>query len=101
MAKARVSIGKISLTVRYAALAPEPAKKKHTMSTARNVQTPPNWLTKIPASTTATAAEPRYVSEIIGFRPTVSKSGPRSTGPAKLDSAHRMKNTGTMPEATE
>ena len=41
MAIARVSIGKISLTVRYAALAPEDARKKQTDSTAMKTPTPP------------------------------------------------------------
>src|ERR1700694_4585824 len=100
MASARVSIGKISLTVRYAALAPEDARKKHTPSTAMNIQTPPTLVTKTAASTTATTADPKYDSEIIGFRPIVSDSRPSTTGPAKLLSAHTMKNTGTIPEAT-
>ena len=46
------------------------------------------------------AADPKYDSEIIGFRPTVSNSRPSTTGPAKLLNAQMMKNTGTVPEAT-
>src|ERR1700682_1615221 len=100
MASARVSIGKISLTVRYAALAPEDARKKHTASTARNIHTPPRPCTKIAVSATVTAADPKYDREIMGFRPTVSNSRPSTTGPAKLLSAHTMKNTGTSLDAT-
>ena len=52
------------------------------------------------ASATPSAAEPRYVPEIIGLRPTVSKSRPMVSGPAKLASAYKMTNTGTTPDAT-
>jgi hypothetical protein len=44
---------------------------------------------------------PKVGQEIMGFRPTVSNSRPSTSGPAKLLSAHTMKNTGTTPDATE
>jgi hypothetical protein len=38
-------------------------------------------------STTTNAAETRYVPEILGMRPTVSKNRPKSSGPRKLPAA--------------
>ena len=52
------------------------------------------------ASTATIAADPRYVPEIIGTRPTVSKSRPSSSGPMKLLSANSTMKYGTLPEAT-
>ena len=38
---------------------PADARKKHTASTARNPHAPPTWVTKTPARTIATVADPR------------------------------------------
>jgi hypothetical protein len=42
------------------------------------------------ASTATSAADPRYVPEIIGIRPTVSNRRPSRSGPRKLLTANRV-----------
>src|ERR1700712_3802866 len=91
MACPRSSNGKISETVRYAADAPAEAKKNDThqkMTCVVAVKEPEENRNAETANTTP--AMP-YVPKIIFRRPTVSNSGPRISGPARLPSANGKK----------
>src|SRR3954454_4613922 len=100
IAIARVSIGKISETVRYAALAPAEAKKKMTHHATvwvvafsvpdRNSR--PVMISRIPDRV--------YVPAIIGLRPTESKNRPSSSGPQKLPTANGSRYRPTLPDET-
>lgn len=84
---ALVSIGKISLTVRYALDEPAEAKKntmhQHTVNQTASRCPPANKsaviIKRMPL--------PMNVPEIIGLRPTESKKWPRRIGPAKFPMA--------------
>src|SRR5690348_14041445 len=90
MASARVSIGKISLTVRYAELAPAEAKKKITHQAAVCDSADHVPALNRNAVTTSSAPERMYVPAIIGLRPTESNRRPRTSGPRKLPIANGM-----------
>src|SRR3954447_6655813 len=100
IAIARVSIGKISETVKYAALAPAEAKKKMTHHAtvwvvalsvpARNSR--PVMISRIP--------DRMYVPAIIGLRPIESKKRPSSSGPQKLPTANGSRYRPTLPDET-
>src|SRR3954451_11771818 len=87
----RNSSGNISDTVRYAAEAPAEAKKNdtHQKITCVVAVSDPAWNRN--AETARTAPAMPYVAKIILRRPTVSKSGPRISGPARLPSANGKK----------
>jgi hypothetical protein len=86
MHSARVSIGKTSLAVRYAELAPADATKKIAMPKNVSVQavSPPI----IRPATASITPETMYVPEIIRTRPTLSNSGPSASAPRKLLTAN-------------
>src|SRR3954447_1503856 len=90
IAIARVSIGKISLTVRYAELAPAEAKKKITHQAAVWVVADQTSALNRNAVTTSRTPETMYVPAIIGLRPTESNSRPSVNRPRKLPSANGM-----------
>jgi hypothetical protein len=52
------------------------------------------------AMTAATAAEPRYVPAIIGFRPPVSKRRPSRSGPRKFPTPKTIRKTGAKLDET-
>src|SRR5581483_6184303 len=91
IAIARVSIGKISLTVRYAADAPLEAKKKQTAQQTVNVVADRCFVSNAHAVPNRTRPAAMYVVEIIVLRPTESKSGPRSHGPRTFPAAKGMR----------
>src|SRR3954447_10666595 len=94
IAWARISTGKISLTVRYAALAPADAKKKmtdHAIVCVVAVSTP--WRNST-AVTASIAPDRMYVLEIITRRPTVSNNRPIVSGPARLPTANAIRYHG-------
>src|SRR3954465_8791313 len=90
IASARVSIGKISLTVRYAELAPAEAKKKITHHAAVCVSADQVPALNRNAVTISSTPDTMYVPAIIGLRPTESNRRPRTSGPRKLPSANGM-----------
>src|SRR4051794_23207196 len=94
MASALVSIGKISLTVRYAALAPELAKKNTTDQHRVSVFGPSTCACQSAAVTPSRTPAPRYDAVIITRRPTTSNSGPSTTGPTKFPIANSARYTG-------
>jgi hypothetical protein len=88
---ARVSMGNTSLTVRYAELAPGEAKKSTALQQAVSVvavRWPPSKSQAVPKSS---RPESRYVSAIMMWRPTVSKSRPSRRGPRKFPAAMTAK----------
>src|SRR5215472_4669231 len=88
IARARTSSGKISLTVRYAELAAEDAKKNITVhNTVCEVAVKAPRSKRYPV-TIRISADAVNVPAIIGRRPTVSKKDPRTIGPIKFDSAN-------------
>src|SRR5579875_2275785 len=100
IAWARISRGKISLTVRYAELAPAEAKKKITLH-----QIVCDVAVRRPASKSAalmarSAAEIRYVPAIMTRRPHVSKRCPSTRGPARLPAANANRYHGALPAET-
>src|SRR4051794_10085094 len=97
---ARVSIGKISLTVRYAADAPADAKKKmmHQAIVCEVAVNVP-FLNRN-AVMISRPPDRMYVSEIIGLRPTVSNSRPSSSGPRKFPAAKGRMYQPTEPDPT-
>src|SRR3954453_8559509 len=97
---ARVSMGKISDTVRYAELAPAEAKKKITHQQAVcDVAVSVPFLKRI-AVTMRSSPEMMYVPAIIGLRPTLSKKRPSRSGPAKLPTANGSRYRPTLLEPT-
>src|SRR5512144_3146585 len=99
IAWARISIGKISLTVRYADDAAADAMKK--MTTHSTV-----WVTALSAPsrnshpvTNRMTAEVQYVPPIMTRRPTVSKKRPRISGPSRLPTADGKMKYATAPAA--
>ncbi len=84
---ARVSIGKISETVRYALDAPAEAKNSTTLQQAVRVVAESEPWSNSQAVPNSRMPESRYVPEIMMRRPTVSKSLPSSSGPTKLPAA--------------
>jgi hypothetical protein len=101
MHSARVSIGKISLTVRYAELAPAEAKKNVTAPIAVSVTavSEPSDSPMIASST----PDSRYVAVIIRTLPQVSNNRLSSTAPKKLLSANAAmyQPTGFTPKKVE
>src|SRR3954467_14701806 len=93
---ARVSIGKISLTVRYAAEAPAEAKKKQIDQQIVSVSADSIFSWKSQAVPSSTSPEMMYVEEIMILRPTVSKSGPRIHGPSRFPIANGMMYSGAF-----
>src|SRR5436305_14504770 len=91
IAFARTSSGKISLTVRYAALAPAEAEKKITHQEIVWVIAVSNPALNNQALTANIIPEPMYVPAIILLRPMVSKKWPMVRGPAKLPTAKAMR----------
>src|SRR4051812_29637228 len=91
MAWPRSSSGKISLTVRYADDAPAEAKKKMTHQKAVWVVAVSEPLLNSTALMASRMPEIAYVPRIILRRPTVSKSGPRTSGPTRLPTAKGKK----------
>jgi hypothetical protein len=100
MASARVSIGNTSLTVRYAELAPAEARKNVARTSAMKDQVVRLSVSSRTPSTATRAADPRYVPEIIGIRPTVSNSRPSVSGPRKLLIAKMAMKYGTDSDPT-
>src|SRR5689334_19453970 len=90
IAIARVSIGKISLTVRYAADAPAEAKKKQIDQQIVSVSADRTFSWNRYAVTSRIRPLRMYVDEIITFRPTVSNSGPSTHGPTRFPIANGM-----------
>ncbi len=74
MASARVSIGKISLTVRYAALAAAEAKNSTTAQHAVSVVAFNDPALNSHAVTSSSTPEVMYVVEISGLRPGSDRS---------------------------
>src|SRR5215212_8794391 len=98
MAWARISIGKISLTVRYAELAPAEAKKKmmHQAIVWVYALSSPAWNSA--AEIASSTPDSRYVPEIIFRRPMVSNRWPSVSGPTRLPTAKAIRNAGAQDE---
>src|ERR1700759_2683544 len=84
IARARISKGKISLTVRYAELAADDAMKKTTLHATAWVKTVRAPRRKSQLVTAKRTPDAMYVIAIIFRRPTVSKRRPRMGGPRKF-----------------
>src|SRR5262245_40615805 len=95
IASDRISIGHVSLTVRYAALAPAEAKKKITTQTNVCDAASKEPLSNRNALTPSKTPDSRYVPEIILRRPTESNNGPSKSGPARLPTENASPYTGT------
>src|SRR5437660_1068306 len=88
IASARISSGKISLTVRYAELAAAEAKKKITVHNAVWLFAERSPLLKSQPVAVSSSADIAYVADIICRRPMTSKKWPRISGPRKFPRAN-------------
>src|SRR5215813_5889634 len=87
MANARISRGKISLTVKYAELAADDAMKEITENQIAWPIALASLCRKLMAAIINNVPDAPYVALIIGRRPIESKKRPRTSGPAKFPNA--------------
>src|SRR5215203_6692833 len=100
IAFARTSCGKISLTVRYAELAPAEAKKKITHQAIVWVVAFSRSARNRNAVIASRIPDRMYVAEIIFLRPTVSNRWPSRNGPDRLPTAKAIRNSGAFVSST-
>src|SRR5471030_2132485 len=100
MANARISRGKVSLTVRYAELAADDAKKKITIQEIVCVVLVSQPCSNIYPLMVSKTPDMPYVKAIILRRPRTSKSLPSMIGPRKLPAERQHIPADVIPRHT-